>query len=560
MTLSRKELLIFTVIFLLFVAIHILAIHFPYHQDEYKWVLYSHPEIITPGTVPHPPLTEFIYTKIGPVFGDMNFRFIPFIFGMLNFFLLFYLSKTIFSKKVALWTIFLFTISFYSLLATLMVDVDGAVMPMLFLIMSIGYFKWKESLPNNASNWKWLALIIIGAIGGFLIKVSAILPIITIFLDFLVEKQVFRDKKKILKYLLYAVGGGTILVFVLLLAKFIFPFFNLSYALKYWEHFAVFAGRGWMQTFIQFFKSILYTSPLLILPAFLAGKEIFRKTRVFYLFIFVGIFFYIFAFDFSIGALDRFFQFLIIPLCLISGSVFAGAFEKFFENIKKSHIISLILLIAFLVLIQFIPHTVPSLHPKAEWVGRILSLKWNFLYPFTGGSGPLGFYVSFLFIGLVWIISSIFFLIAWFKISLRNILLISIFALGFLYNGVFREEYLFGWINGSAPKVLAGAVEYIKNNNDIKSVTVYNDNGGYDIQNIGKYHKRLYTDPKFGVEEKMVNLNLYKEHYLEVNIPRIDPNSFYRRYLDSCEVIYKKTDKSISAIVYNCESAPDVKL
>ena len=89
---------------------------------------------------------------------------------------------------------------------------------------------------------------------------------------------------------------------------------------------------------------------------------------------------------------------------------------------------------------------------------------------------------------------------------------------------------------------------------------MYNDNGGYDIQNIGKYHKRLYTDPKFGVEEKMVNLNLYKEHYLEVNIPRIDPNSFYRRYLDSCEVIYKKTDKSISAIVYNCESAPDVKL
>jgi hypothetical protein len=91
-------------------------------------------------------------------------------------------------------------------------------------------------------------------------------------------------------------------------------------------------------------------------------------------------------------------------------------------------------------------------------------------------------------------------------------------------------------------------------------VTVYNDNGGNEIQEIGKYRKRLYTDPKFDVNEKVATLNQYKEHYLEINVPRIDPNSVYRKYLDSCKIIYSNTDKSISAIVYDCTKAPDIKI
>ena len=551
---------LFSLIFLFFIFTHIGGVHFPYHQDEYKWVLYSHPEIIAPGTVPHPPLTEFIYTKIGPIVGDFNFRFIPFFFGILNFFLIFYLSKIIFNKKAALWTVFLFAISFYSLLASLMVDVDGAIMPFFFLLMSIGYFKWKNSRIQNVSqdNSKWITLMIIGAIGGFMIKVSAVLPIGAIFLDFLIEKEVFSDKKKIFKYMLYGSGGVFTLIGVLLFAKFLFPFFNLEYAFNYWKHFAVFQGRGWLQTFIQFGKAILYTSPILILPMFLSGKEIWRKTKVFYFFVFIGLFFYIVAFDFSIGALDRYFQFMIIPLCIISGAVLSQAFENIRGNIKKAHIFGLFIAIFLLLIVQFFPHIVPALHPKSEWLSRIFSLKWNFLYPFSGGSGPLGFYISFLFLALSWILSTGFFVAAFSKSGLRNIILAGIFSIGLVYNFVFIEEYLFGTINGSAPRLLSGAVEFIKNDPDIKFVTVYNDNGGYDIQNIGKYRKRLYTDPKFGIDTKIATLNQYKEHYLEINIPRIDPNSFYRRYLDSCIVVYQETDKSISGTVYDCRNAPDV--
>ena len=304
--LRKKELIWFVAIVAIFFILRLPGLHIPYHQDEYKWVLYSHPEIIAPGTVPHPPLTEFIYAKtLGPLVGDNNFRFIPLTFSIVNLFLIFYLAKIIFDpfdkleeSKTAFWTAFLFSISFFSVLASLMVDVDGAVMPMFFLVMCIGYFKLtsppapllaKERVEiKNTSKWMWGGIMLLGAVGGFMIKVSGILPIFALFLDFLIKKGVFSDKKRILKYFGFGILGILTLISILFVSKFIFPFFNLQYSLKYWEHFAnssSFWGRGWLQTFIQFMKSILYTSPLLLMPLFFVDREIWRKARPFFIFL-----------------------------------------------------------------------------------------------------------------------------------------------------------------------------------------------------------------------------------------------------------------------------------
>jgi hypothetical protein len=213
-----------------------------------------------------------------------------------------------------------------------------------------------------------------------------------------------------------------------------------------------------------------------------------------------------------------------------------------------------------LFFLQYIPQFVPALQPKSAWIGRILSLHWNFVYPFSGGSGPLGFYISFLFMGLAWIIAFILFAIGFFKKDLRKTMLLMLIPIGLIYNGMFAEEYLFGFVNGSAPKLVSDVTEFIKNDPDIKMVTVYNDNGGAEIQAIGKYRKRLYTDPKFDINEKVKTLNMYKEFYLEVDIPKIDPTSVYRKYLDSCTTVYDKQDHYISAIVHDCRAVPDIIL
>ncbi len=555
---DKKSSLIFLSVLVIFVLLHLFGVNLPLHQDEYKWVMYSHPEIIPPGTVPHPPLTEFIYTKIAPIFGDGGFRFVPFIFGGVNLFLLYYLLNFLFNKKTAQIGIIVFTFSFFSLLSTLMVDVDGAVMPFFFLLLAIGYYRWKDSgFVFQKSNYHWFAFILIGAIGGFLIKVSFLLPIIAVFLDFLIEKKVFSDRNKILKYAGFGFMGLVILGLILVFSKFIFPFFNLSYAIGYWKHFIV-LDRGWFQTGIQCVKAVLYTSPILLFLPLFMGRANFQRTRVFSIFLVVSFVFYIVLFDFSIGALDRYLQLLIIPLTVFASSVLSNV--DFKEKRSKEFLFLGTVFALLFLLLQSLPHFVPPLHPKAEWIGRILSLRWNFVYPFSGGSGPLGFYVSFLFMALSWIVSIIAIVFAFWKEKLRNLIIIFIIPIGIVYNLTFIEEYLFGLYNGHAPQLVFSAVDYMKNNPEVKMVTVYNDNGGNEVQAIGKYRKRLYIDPKFDLKEKVDNLNKYKEHYFVLDVPRIDQATAYQKYFDSCSVVYEKYDRKMSAKLYDCTKAPDLKI
>ncbi len=250
-------------------------------------------------------------------------------------------------------------------------------------------------------------------------------------------------------------------------------------------------------------------------------------------------------------------QFLIIPLALISGAVFS----KFFDHKSKiKDYIWPVIISVVIFLVQFVNHYTPPLYPKTEWISRILSFKWNFLFPFMGGSGPLPFYVSFAFIGLIWVACIVCVVLAVKKVITLRKFFIAILVLGLFYNAVFMEEYSFGKINGSAKVLVRGAVVFIKNNSEIKKVTVYNENGGWEIFSMGKYRKRLYIDPRFDVSEKIASLNKYKEHYLVVNIPKIDSNTIFQHYFDSCKIIYNAVDKKISATVYDCRNAPDIKL
>jgi len=208
--------------------------------------------------------------------------------------------------------------------------------------------------------------------------------------------------------------------------------------------------------------------------------------------------------------------------------------------------------LAVIFFLQFINHYVPPLYPKTEWINRVLSLRWNFLFPFTGGSGPLGFYISFLFMALIWIVLGVFALISFFKKEFRQRVVFLILIFGLLYNGVFIEEYLFGNINGSAPKLVKDVVEFIRENKNIRSIIVYNDNGGWNVRQTGKYQRRMYAVPQFENEYEKI-LNSFSGYILVVDIPQIASGSFYKKYLDSCVIIYDKQDKKISAKVYDCQ-------
>lgn len=538
------------VIALAFLLLRLPGIDIPLHQDEYKWSFIIDPNgMQVENEIPHPPLGEFIYKSLLPLTGQNNLRLIPTVFSFLNLFLIYYLAKIAIDKKTAVWTAVIFTISFFSVLASLMIDTDGTMMPLFALLSFIFYYKYKEGNKNI-----FLLPMLGSIIMGFLIKVSFGLVPVAIALDFAIDKGLFKNRKRFAKYFLYACITALVMLLALFLSKFIFPSFDLESSLKYWEHFINFENRAWFQTLIQFVKALLFSSPLLLVPLLFINREIFNKTRVFFFFIFLGLFFYLLVFDFSIGALDRYLQFLVVPLSIISGAIFA----KYITHIKKLEVIVLIIFSISVFCIQFFDHLTPSLYPKTEWISRAMSFKWNFLFPFVGGSGPLPFYVSFAFITLIWIISFVLIFFAIKKKELISHVLLGVLVFGTLYNIVFIEEYIYGKINGNTASLIKDASSFITKNSSIQKVTVYNDNGGNEIVRSGKYRKRLYVDPKFDIQEKIKNLNLYKEHYLVIDIPHLDPNSVYAKYFATCKNIYQRNSGVISAFIYDCQNAPDI--
>jgi 4-amino-4-deoxy-L-arabinose transferase-like glycosyltransferase len=463
---------------LLFLLIRLPGTSLPLHQDEYKWPLIVNPNLESKSEIPHPPLSQFIYRIGGEIVGfNTNFRFIPLFFGAINLVLLYYLMKIVFGKREAFIASIIWIFSYFSVLASLMVDTDGQIMPFFFLLSLIGYYKLQNSIGNK--KYIWGSLLLGAMVLGFFIKVSFFLAIGAIIADYLWSKKHLLSKQQVIKYLSVLFGGLLLLGMLLFLAQYVFPFFSLSKSFEYWKHFAV-GDRGWFQTLIQCIKAVLYSSPFLILIPFLASKNTISKTRVFIFFLAFSFIFYVVLFDFSIGALDRYLQLLILPLTVITTAVISSTLKsddrRFLEFLYLGIVVSLVL-----VLLQSLTHYVPSLHPKSDWIGRAINLRWNFLYPFSGGSGPLGFYVSFLFMALAWLISFAGVVLAIFKINNKKLIIVFLIPLGFAYNAVFVSEYLFGFWNGSAPRLLAPVVEYIKNNPDVKMVTVYNDNGGNEI-------------------------------------------------------------------------------
>jgi hypothetical protein len=315
-----------------------------------------------------------------------------------------------------------------------------------------------------------------------------------------------------------------------------------------------FGGRDFLQTGIQFVKALFYLSPALVLGGLLSLYPYRRDLKLFHIFIGLGLVFYLVLFDFSSGALDRYFQFMIVPLCIILGALVAEVLdhESKIMNYAKNKKFLLLLILSFMIfLTQFLPQYVPPLYPKTEWLSRILSLKWDFLYPFFGGSGPLGFYVSFLFIALSFALSVILAALAFLKKEMRPWALTLLLTIGLVYSLVFAEEYLFGKVNGSAPDLVEASVSFIKNDPDIKKVMVYNDNGGYDIRQTGKYARRLYATPQFEKNYEEIFRDYYG-HVLYIDIPPVGAGTLYAAYLDSCRKIYKKSDKYITAEVLDC--------
>ncbi len=551
---TKKEVLFLVLILGVFLLLRLPGLHLPYHLDETK---YAVSVSVADNNTPHPPVSKMILLATAKVFGRDNFRATPLIFGLANLFLLYYFVRFRFGRREARWSVFLLALVFYNVLGSLMVDFDGAILPFWLLLSLIFYFKWKNE-PTRKRQIVWGGLLAVVVVLGFLTKLSFIIAVGALALDWLIEQASGFRRREFWKYVLAVLFLLVLLVGSLWSIKLLFPSFNLVRTLSHATDYFKVSGRAFLQILIQSAKSLIYASPLLIAPLIFLKKTDWRRLRFFVLFLALGLIFYLVIFDFSRAALDKYLVFTVIPLVIMSGVGLANASGSkeatvFFRSQKVFFWGAIILFLGAIFLSHFVSHFAPALYPKEEWINRMIKLKWNFVFPFTGGSGPLGFYVSWLFIGLVWIASIFLAILAFFKKSWHRPLALVILLAGLLYNFVFAEEYLFGKINGSPNPLLTEAVDFIKQTPEIKSVITYNNIGQYELTKIGKYERRLLAAPKY--EGAYVDvLKNFQGHYLAIDVPHLDPNSPYAKHFQTCRVVYEKTDRKISSKIYDCQN------
>src|SRR3989338_5642679 len=281
---SDKKFKILLLLFMgAFIFIRLLGVHTSYHQDELRIaseIDQPHGWFFAAG-YGHAPLMGFIYSISGSLFGSENMRMFPLIFSIANFILLFTLVKYLFDWTRAIWVVAFFTISYFSLLSALTVDVDGAVL-LFFLFLT----------------------------AGFLTKFSFILVIAVLIFELFYQAWILGNKRLIVKYGLGLVLFLGLLSVVLINAHKIIPNYPLSDAIIHAMGYVNFSGRSYFQTAVQVVKVLFFASPLLVAPLLFINKEDAYKLRIFVTFLLSGLIFYLVLFDFSLGALDKYFQFV----------------------------------------------------------------------------------------------------------------------------------------------------------------------------------------------------------------------------------------------------------
>ena len=565
----NKKIWIFVLVASVFLAARLPAVQQIYHQDEYKWAMQADP--VSDWASPHPPMGKQTLRFTGNILGFENLRFAPLLFSFLCLALIYLTIKKITKKtRVALLGAFLFSINVYSVIASLQIDIDGAILPFFILLT---YYAYLNLLTENKKFW-WVVFGI-GIAGGFLTKLSFFIFVGALVADYVITiyySGQLNIKRVAAKGLKFAV------IFALLVTA--YYYLNPSgtnRVIEYGRHFNSlnFASRAYFELAFKILKSLVWLSPLLLLPviAGLLNRDVIKRYRFWYIYLFFNLLFYIVLFDFAKLTVERYLMFLIIPCCIISAGVLGELTEGFSwrKEYRKIFLISLAFVL-FSAVILSIPHSVLPLDPKINYVNHIKNLDFNFLIPFTGGSGPVGFYFSAQYILWSWIGAVMLLALGLLlksgkpcsrfsdcdevakKTSENSLRGKQKFILGFMifgigYNILFLNEYLFGGLFGSVPNVAKASVQYVLDNPEIKDVTTYYDTGNYYLILADKSAGRFFTAPS---RDYSPRFNAYKGYYMVVDFPAIDRNGRYWPFLERCKLDKQFNDKYVNSYIFNC--------
>tara|TARA_Y100000310_G_scaffold282786_1_gene304270 strand:- start:1962 stop:3599 length:1638 start_codon:yes stop_codon:yes gene_type:complete len=374
------------------------------YQDEAVWGYvireYATYEGIT-KFIPHPPLAiwGFQFFNLGFETGALTMRMLPFVFGIINILLVYFMGRKYFSEKAGRWAGILMLFSFWHFVASLQVDMEGSFLTFMILITLWSYLEYDSSREGK---WIWITAVLFGL--SMLTKITAvlILPIIGLHL-------LYRYKKlypAIKDFLPIAIVGSV--------------FFLLWVGWAYWfnpvlfQH--VFGHAG--STVVVEGKSLISLLPILYfllwgtaLYTFLFGYSFLKRKKeyvLFWIWALVPLVFYFFVGKDLVATYDRYLMIILPALALVCGDVIAGF------RLRKNELYlgggMLVLGYVASLLLNFFGTRVT--HSIAYYGALAMSLQWNFLIPLSSSTGPV-IKINFLTIAFSFIISLVLFIGIW---------------------------------------------------------------------------------------------------------------------------------------------------
>src|SRR3989344_5578845 len=196
----------------------------------------------------------------------------------------------------------------------------------------------------------WWIVFGIGIAGGFLTKLSFIIFIGALIVDYFFT--IFYSGRLNIKKVSISVLKFFGIFALLAAALYSFNLGEINTVIEYGRHFQSlnFASRAYFELSFKILKSFVWLSPLLLLPviAGLFKQETVKRYRFWYVFLFFNLIFYLVLFDFAKLTVERYLMFLIIPCCIISAGILVELMDGF--NWRKES--KKIFLIAAAVLVR----------------------------------------------------------------------------------------------------------------------------------------------------------------------------------------------------------------
>ncbi len=171
--------------------------------------------------IEHPHFGYYPYLLFLEIFGTRDFviRLVPFLFSLIELALIYLIAKKWFGKKVALYTIILFSLTYFATFNALSPEGDGSIIGVISILLFYCLYEYYSNNNNNSNNKQsaramlFFTGIFLGVL--FLIKVRAILFVFPLFLySYYKTKNFLRTIKDL--FFVGIVSGTIFLIFPLL--------------------------------------------------------------------------------------------------------------------------------------------------------------------------------------------------------------------------------------------------------------------------------------------------------------------------------------------------------